>query len=126
MRRSIDLLVFESGDAIGEEAAENGALGCEAARRINSRMGVFTGVLRSNWLREDRNFPGAGISLTLGFGGSSSWAETLGFDFSWMRSALGIVENAIKPTRSGVGDPGPAGQDRDLWSSFDRVDAPSA
>ena len=91
MRRSIDLLVFESGDAIGEEVVENGALGCEAARRINSLMGVFIGVFRSNWLREDRKFPGAGVSLTIGFGGSS-WADTLGIGFSWMRSALGIVE----------------------------------
>jgi len=41
MRRSADLVVFARGDAIGDEEAENGALGCEAARLISSRMGVF-------------------------------------------------------------------------------------
>ena len=79
MRRSADLLVFASGDAIGEAAVENGAFGCEEARRINSCMGVF----RSDLLREYRTFPEAGVSLVgLGFGGSSSWAETLCFVFS--------------------------------------------
>jgi hypothetical protein len=78
MRRSADLLVFASGDAIGEAGLENGALGCEAARRINSCMGVFRSVL----LKEYRNFPAAGVSLmVLGFGASSSWAETSCFVF---------------------------------------------
>lgn len=76
MRRSADLLVFASGVAIGEVGVENGALGCEAARRINSCIGVF----RSDLLRE---YPEAGISLVgLGFGGSSPWEETLCFVFS--------------------------------------------
>jgi hypothetical protein len=80
MRRSADLLVFASGDAIGEAGLENGALECEAARRINSCMGVFRPVLL---LREYRNFPGAGVPLVgLGFGGSSSWAKILCFVFS--------------------------------------------
>jgi hypothetical protein len=78
MRRSVDLLVFASGDAIGEAGVENGAFGCEAARRINSCMGVF----RSDLLKEYRNFPAAGVPLVgLGFDGSSSWAETLCFVF---------------------------------------------
>src|SRR5712671_2482518 len=37
MRRRVDLLVFASGDAIGEGRIENGALGCEEARLISSR-----------------------------------------------------------------------------------------
>ena len=82
MRRSADLLVFASGDAIGVEGAANGTLGWEVARRINSRMGVF----RFNWVREYRTFPGVSLAR-LGFGGLS-WAETLGFDFSWVESAL--------------------------------------
>ena len=78
MRRSADLLVFASGDATGEAGVENGAFGCEAARRINSCMGVFRSVL----LREYRNFPAAGVSLVeIGFGGSSSLAETSCFVF---------------------------------------------
>ena len=78
MRRSADLLVFASGDAIGEKGAENGTLAWEAARRINSFMGVF----RSDCVREYRAFPGAGVSLArLSFGGLS-WAETSGFGFS--------------------------------------------
>lgn len=69
MRRSADLLVFASGDAIGVAGVENGALGCEAARRINSCMEVF----RSDLLKEYRNFPEAGVSLVeLGFDGTSS------------------------------------------------------
>jgi hypothetical protein len=59
MRRSVDLLVFASGDAIGDEEAENGAFGCEVARLISSLMGV----LGSKRLSVYRDFPGAGVSL---------------------------------------------------------------
>lgn len=41
IRRSADLDVFASGDATGDEDAENGAFGCEVARLISSLMGVF-------------------------------------------------------------------------------------
>jgi hypothetical protein len=77
MRRSADLLVLASGDAIGEAGIENGAFVCEAARRINSCIEVF----RSDLLREYRDFPGVGVSpVGLDFGGL--WAETLCFVFS--------------------------------------------
>ena len=115
MRRSADLLVFASGDAISEAGVENGALGCEAARRISSCMGVF----RLDLLREYRNFPGAGVSLVgLGFDGPSSWTETLCIVFFYVGSAMEVIKIDIKLTRSGAGDSGSPAQDGELCSSF--------
>src|SRR5258708_22011545 len=123
MRRSADLLVFASGDAIGEEGTENSGFGCDAARRINSCIGVF----RSDRLREYRNLPGAGVSLVgLRLGGSSSWAEALCFGLSLVGSALEIIEIDIKLTRNRADDSGSAASNPDLWSPSLHVCTPSS